>query len=84
MAARFLDEASIELVPVDQRQADAVITAYRRFGKGRHAAALNYGDCFTYALALAESAPVLCTGADFGQTDIAVVSSRAAGADPSS
>ena len=43
-----------------------------RFGKGRHKAALNYGDCFAYALAKSENIPLLCTGADFALTDVSV------------
>jgi ribonuclease VapC len=46
--------------------------AWRRFGKGRHPAGLNYGDCFAYALARTMEAPVLCKGNDFKLTDIAI------------
>lgn len=49
---------------------------WRRFGKGRHPAALNLGDCFTYALAAEQGLPVLCTGNDFSQTDLAVLPER--------
>lgn len=58
------------VVPVDQRQAELAIRAWRRFGKGRHPAALNLGDCFSYALAQALDEPLLFTGEDFTQTDI--------------
>lgn len=44
--------------------------AFSRFGKGRHPAGLNYGDCFAYALAMARAEPVLYKGADFSKTDV--------------
>lgn len=46
--------------------------AFRRFGKGRHPAALNFGDCFSYALAIAEDEPLLFKGKDFARTDVRV------------
>ncbi len=52
--------------------ADAAIRAWRRFGKGRHPAALNFGDCFSYALAATHGVPLLCVGNDFKQTDLDV------------
>lgn len=70
---RFLRDAEIEVVPVDRFQADAAVGAWRRFGRGRHPAGLNLGDCFTYALAEGAGLPVLCTGEDFAHTDLAVV-----------
>ena len=72
--ARDLDlliyRAEIEIVPVDQEQAEVARIAWRRFGKGRHPAVLNYGDCFAYALARVSASPLLFKGADFAQTDI--------------
>src|SRR5215471_3609192 len=62
--------ADIEIVPVDQDQAETARIAWRRFGKGRHPAALNYGDCFAYALAKSRRLPLLYLGSDFSQTDI--------------
>jgi ribonuclease VapC len=62
--------AAIEIVAVDQDQAETARTAWRRFGKGRHAAGLNYGDCFAYALAKTRQLPLLFQGDDFSQTDI--------------
>jgi ribonuclease VapC len=59
-----------EIVPVDAEQADAARRAWRRYGKGRHAAALNYGDCFSYALAVTRSEPLLFKGEDFARTDV--------------
>jgi ribonuclease VapC len=60
----------IEIVAVDQAQAETARTAWRRFGKGRHPAALNYGDCFAYALARTRQLPLLFCGNDFSQTDL--------------
>jgi ribonuclease VapC len=62
--------AGIEVVAVDQNQAETARAAWRRFGKGRHAAGLNYGDCFAYALASSRRLPLLFCGNDFSQTDI--------------
>jgi ribonuclease VapC len=62
--------AGIEIVPVDQDQAEIARVAWRRFGKGRHSAALNYGDCFAYSLAKARRLPLLYVGDDFSQTDV--------------
>lgn len=67
---RFAREGGIDVVPVDREQADLAIGAYRRFGKGRHSAALNFGDCFTYALAESRDLPVLYVGDDFAKTDL--------------
>jgi ribonuclease VapC len=69
----FLDDAEIEQVPVDRRQADVAVAAFRRFGRGRHPAALNIGDCFAYAAAKATGEKLLFKGTDFAGTDIAVV-----------
>jgi ribonuclease VapC len=59
-----------EIVPFDAEQADAARRAWRRYGKGHHAAALNYGDCFSYALAATRGEPLLFKGQDFAKTDI--------------
>jgi len=64
--------AGIEIVPVDAAQAEVARSAFRQFGKGRHPAALNYGDCFSYALAKVSEAPLLCVGADFTRTDLKI------------
>ena len=65
----WLLKIGAEIVPVDAEQADVARRAWRRFGKGRHAAALNYGDCFSYALALTRGEPLLFKGEDFAMTD---------------
>jgi ribonuclease VapC len=62
---------SFEIVAVDAEQAELARAAFRRFGKGRHPAALNYGDVFAYALAKARGEPVLFSGNGFARTDIA-------------
>ena len=65
--------AAIEIVAVDQEQAELARIAWRRFGKGRHPAGLNYGDCFAYALARTRQLPLLFQGDDFSRTDIDAV-----------
>jgi ribonuclease VapC len=65
--------AAIEIVAVDQDQAELARIAWRRFGKGRHPAGLNYGDCFAYALARTRQLPLLFQGDDFSRTDIDTV-----------
>jgi ribonuclease VapC len=67
----FLKRAGIDIASVDADQSRAAIDAYRRFGKGRHPAGLNFGDCFAYALAAVTSEPLLYKGDDFAKTDIA-------------
>jgi ribonuclease VapC len=67
---RALRDARIEVAAVTPEQADIAVEAFRRFGKGRHRAALNIGDCFSYALAKAMDLPLLFKGNDFAQTDI--------------
>jgi len=69
----FLSQAKIEVVAVDAEQVDIARVAWRKYGKGRHAAALNFGDCFAYALAKAMGEPVLATGTEFARTDIPTV-----------
>ena len=70
----FLRSARISIASVDEEQANAARIAFRRFGKGRHPAALNFGDCFSYALSKVTGEPLLYKGEDFAQTDIAAVS----------
>jgi ribonuclease VapC len=69
----LVQKASIEIVAVDAEHADIARDAYRQFGKGRHAAGLNYGNCFSYALAHAAGEPLLFKGNDFSQTDVTPV-----------
>jgi len=67
-------ESDIAIVDVTEDIARTACDAWRSFGKGRHPAALNFGDCFSYALASRRDEAVLCVGNDFAQTDIGVVS----------
>jgi len=66
----WLARADIEIVPVDADQADMARRGWRRFGKGRHPASLNYGDCFSYALAIIRDEALLFKGDDFVKTDV--------------
>ena len=66
----FIYRAEIEIVPVDADQAEIARRAYRRYGKGRHRAGLNFGDCFAYALARVRGEPLLFKGEDFAATDV--------------
>lgn len=66
----LLTHLGVRTVPVDADQALAAVAAWRRFGKGRHPAALNLGDCFSYALARTTGATLPSKGGDFSQTDI--------------
>lgn len=66
----FLHRAKCEVVPVDAGQVEIARAAYRRYGKGRAAAALNFGDCFSYALAKERGESLLFKGQDFSRTDL--------------
>jgi ribonuclease VapC len=67
---RFFALTGAEIVAVTPQQATLAIGAFRAFGKGRHPAGLNIGDCFSYALASSTGHPLLFKGNDFNQTDI--------------
>lgn len=69
--SRFMEERNVRTVPFDAQHWCSAASAYSRFGKGRHAAALNYGDCMSYATAKVANEPLLFTGNDFARTDIA-------------
>jgi ribonuclease VapC len=68
----FLIKAKIATAELDRKQAKVGLEAFRRYGKGRHRAGLNFGDCFSYALAKSAGEPLLFKGTDFGRTDIDV------------
>lgn len=70
---QFVAASAVEVAAVDARLAGLALEGWRRFGRGRHPARLNYGDCFTYALAVDRGLPILCTGEDFARTDVSVV-----------
>ncbi|MGA2020870.1 MAG: type II toxin-antitoxin system VapC family toxin [Candidatus Sulfotelmatobacter sp.] len=65
----FIVRAQIKIVPIDAELADLARSAWRKYGKGRHPAGLNFGDCFSYALAKATGEPLLAKGTDFTKTD---------------
>ena len=69
---RLLRGIGAEVVPVGEEQVALARDAALRFGRGRHAAALNFGDCFSYALSVARGEPLLFVGDDFSQTDVEV------------
>lgn len=69
----LLHRARIEIVPFTADHYELARTAWRRFGKGRHPAGLNLGDCCTYALARYSGEPLLCKGEDFARTDLRLV-----------
>jgi ribonuclease VapC len=68
----FLIAAELEVVPFESEQAAVARDAFRRFGKGRHAANLNFGNCAAYALAATHAEPLLFKGNDFSATDLHV------------
>ena len=70
MLFAFLRRMDAELVPFNAEHLDAASTAFLRFGRGRHPAGLNFGDCMSYAVASVAGMPLLFTGDDFGRTDI--------------
>jgi ribonuclease VapC len=69
----LIAKAGLSIEPVTAEQADVAREAWRRYGKGRHSAALNFGDCFSYALARTTGEPLLFKGGDFTQTDVSIV-----------
>lgn len=68
---RWLSSIGAEIIPVDLALVEAARRAWRKFGKGRHTAGLNFGDCFSYALAKSRGEVLLYKGNDFSKTDIA-------------
>lgn len=73
LLARFVEEGELEIVSCTRQHSDIAIDAFLRFGKGRHPAKLNFGDCLTYAVAYLAGEPLLCVGEDFRQTDLPLV-----------
>jgi len=66
----LLFKTGITVIPVDAEQVEIARQAFRLFGKGRHPAGLNFGDCFAYALSRVSGQPLLFKGDDFAQTDV--------------
>jgi len=71
LLSAFLRRLEAEVVAFNEEHLDAATTAFLRFGRGRHPASLNFGDCMSYAVASVAGMPLLFTGEDFTQTDIA-------------
>jgi ribonuclease VapC len=69
LLSRLLQESGIAVVPVTDAHFGIAMDAWLRFGKGRHPAALNFGDCLSYATAVVAGEPLLCVGDDFPRTD---------------
>lgn len=74
----FVVRANLQVASVDSEQTEIARSAWRKYGKGRHPAALNFGDCFAYALAKALGEPLLAKGSDFALTDIEICPSAPA------
>ena len=70
MLARFIDENEIIVIPFTEGHYGMAMSAWMKYGKGRHPASLNLGDCLSYALAKIADMPLLCIGNDFPQTDL--------------
>lgn len=70
LVARFVQEGSIATIPFGEAHVAVAVEAWLRYGKGRHPAALNFGDCLSYAVATLAGEPLLCIGGDFPQTDL--------------
>lgn len=71
--ALLIEELGLSVVPVTEASARLALFAFRQYGKGRHPARLNFGDCFSYAAAKELGCPLLFIGDDFSQTDITSV-----------
>ena len=70
MLARFVQEGGIEILPFGDAHYSVAVDAWLRYGKGRHAASLSFGDCLTYAAAALSGERLLCVGSDFARTDL--------------
>ncbi len=70
MLSSFLRGMNVEIVDFSEVHYDAAISAFLRFGKGRHPAGLNFGDCISYALAVVSGLPLLYSGIHFSRTDV--------------
>lgn len=72
LVSQFIEGWEVVVAPFDDRHWQVAAEAFLRYGKGRHPAKLNYGDCMAYATAWLADLPLLCTGDDFPQTDLAI------------
>ena len=73
LLSRFLEESEAEVLAFTPEHWSRGVDAFSRFGKGRHRAGLNFGDCLTYAIAAVARRPLLCVGQDFAETDLSLV-----------
>jgi ribonuclease VapC len=73
LLARFAQAHELAILPCGAEHWTIAVQAFLRFGKGRHPAALNFGDCLTYATARLAGEPLLCLGEDFAKTDLPLV-----------
>ncbi|HEY7962096.1 MAG TPA: type II toxin-antitoxin system VapC family toxin [Solirubrobacteraceae bacterium] len=73
LLARFAQGYELEILPFGGEHWSVAVQAFQRFGKGRHQAALNFGDCLTYAVARLAGEPLLCRGEDFAKTDLPLI-----------
>lgn len=73
LLARFLQESEMRQIAFAAEHWTVAVDAFLRFGKGRHPAALNFGDCLTYATSRLADEPLLCIGDDFTKTDLVLV-----------
>jgi len=74
LLARFVQESWLVVVPFGDDHWGVAVDAFLRYGKGRHPAGLNFGDCLTYAVARLADEPLLCVGDDFAKTDLQIAS----------
>jgi ribonuclease VapC len=72
LLSRFIMESAVSIVAFGDAHYGTAVEAWLRFGKGRHPAGLNFGDCLSYATARLAGQPLLCTGEDFSKTDIEI------------
>lgn len=72
LVARFVQEVDAATIPFGEHHWKEAVDAFDRYGRGRHPASLNFGDCMTYAVAKLADEPLLCTGDDFGLTDLQI------------
>lgn len=73
LLARFAQEKELAVIPLGDSHWPVAVDAFLRFGKGRHPAGLNFGDCLTYSIAHVSDQPLLCIGNDFPETDLELV-----------
>lgn len=73
LLTRFVQETGLVVVPFGDHHWSAAVDAFLHYGRGRHPASLNFGDCLTYAVARLSGEPLLCLGNDFAKTDLPLV-----------